>query len=1297
MIKNITKVLLPAMTWSLISPVMANNDSIKLFMDEDTYVDASKPTQNFSTAHSVVVKDGVNLSYDRASYFKTNFNVIKDGIDSAILHFYVNTSGSAPITIYGLTDDSWDETTLTYDSQPDNAGAISLGTVQVSNAGWYTLDVSDYIEGQATDKIVSFKLIDESEAKEYIRISSSNSDSNHPHLMVISKPPVIVTNIPVTDDTYVDDGKPDQNFNSSNSMIIKDTSGNDRKVYLKANVDTTQFLSIDNVDFSFYNKNAISETPLSIYVFPDNLWTANQVTANNQPDVTGKQLLGTVNVSDVGWYSFNIPPNLYADPADGVMSFQILDESQTSTYIKLESMSGSNKPGLQVTGQLIEKVITPYPELSNGRYNVSEDTAVNDVALNANYGSSSKLVVGNNGVDEQKAYLKSDFSAFNASVVGSARFTFYNSTDSSNQPTKLNLYGLSDDSWDGSLVVSGLEPSAASEILIGSIVISHSGWYSFNVTDYIATQINDKVATFKLEAADSTGISLEINSIEDNFYHPNLNVLSDIEQDEFDLLRLSKKLNYTYDPTDIDIIAAVATLTNEAQTLWNSMDKSTNRVFLWSENTGASSGDISVSLGNLYKLTKEYLRPESPFYNNSALLSDIVDSTLWIHEHWYNSYTIEYSNWYPFELGAPKNLASILLALPEEFSQQEQRDLVYTIYHFQPNPAYSGAVDPNRAMRPSVGANRADTVKIAMYFGMLSENSDSLFAARDALSSVFDYTIRTTPFDNTEDGFYQDGSYIQHFKIAYTAGYGQVLLANVSITNWLKNTTWEFNIPSFNNVYDWVINSFEPIMFKGLAMDMVRGRKSASMSSDQRTGLAIINSVNSLSKNAPVAYQAKFQGMVKEWLVNSTIDYADGTHSPGQISTYKGLLSDNAVTARGDLTKHVVFANMDRVVHHNNGWAYGLSMYSDRIANYESLVTVPQNVKGWYTGHGMGYIYNNDVNHYSDVYWPTVDMYRLPGTTVDTVVKADKDGNNQLASTQFAGGTSINNQYGVSGMELAQYNTSLVAKKSYFMFDDEIVHLGAGISSVDNRAIETTVENRRLNDVGDNALTVDGVLKSNSLSWSETVDSANWAHLAGTNVGADIGYFFPNGSNINMLREAREGSYADIDWNGLADPITSNYVTMYIEHGSNPSAVGYEYVTLPNKTSAQVSSYAISPDITVLSNTEAVQAVKEKGLNVIGANFFSNTLQTVDIISSNNVASVMTHEVEGISIEVAVSDPTHANSGVIDIEIDKAASGLLSSSAEITVIQLSPTIKLQVNVNASAGATFNAKFDLVSL
>jgi hyaluronate lyase len=71
-------------------------------------------------------------------------------------------------------------------------------------------------------------------------------------------------------------------------------------------------------------------------------------------------------------------------------------------------------------------------------------------------------------------------------------------------------------------------------------------------------------------------------------------------------------------------------------------------------------------------------------------------------------------------------------------------------------------------------------------------------------------------------------------------------------------------------------------------------------------------------------------------------------------------------------------------------------------------------------------------------------------------------------------------KYGVSGMQLAYSTGTLTAKKSWFMFDNEIVALGAGITSTESAAIETTVENRRI--AGSNTLTVNGVAQPATLS-----------------------------------------------------------------------------------------------------------------------------------------------------------------------------------------------------------------------
>ena len=109
--------------------------------------------------------------------------------------------------------------------------------------------------------------------------------------------------------------------------------------------------------------------------------------------------------------------------------------------------------------------------------------------------------------------------------------------------------------------------------------------------------------------------------------------------------------------------------------------------------------------------------------------------------------------------------------------------------------------------------------------------------------------------------------------------------------------------------------------------------------------------------------------------------------------------------------------------------------------------------------------------------------------------------------------------YGVTGMELNPYGQTLNAKKSWFMFDDEIVALGSGISSQDNKTVETIVENRRLKSSGNNRLMVNNLTKSSVLGWSENMNLGNnsWIHLQGSVTGADIGYYFPDGAEVKGL------------------------------------------------------------------------------------------------------------------------------------------------------------------------------------
>src|SRR6185503_7467549 len=75
--------------------------------------------------------------------------------------------------------------------------------------------------------------------------------------------------------------------------------------------------------------------------------------------------------------------------------------------------------------------------------------------------------------------------------------------------------------------------------------------------------------------------------------------------------------------------------------------------------------------------------------------------------------------------------------------------------------------------------------------------------------------------------------------------------------------------------------------------------------------------------------------------------------------------------------------------------------------------------------------------------------------------------------------------------------------------------------------------------------------------------------------------------------------------------------------------------------------------------------------------------------SVNGQSSVVTLE-NSNSIVVGISDPTQTNKGIITVTLNRVAQSLVSADPGVTVLQLSPQIKLAVNVNGSHGKSYQA-------
>jgi hypothetical protein len=94
----------------------------------------------------------------------------------------------------------------------------------------------------------------------------------------------------------------------------------------------------------------------------------------------------------------------------------------------------------------------------------------------------------------------------------------------------------------------------------------------------------------------------------------------------------------------------------------------------------------------------------------------------------------------------------------------------------------------------------------------------------------------------------------------------------------------------------------------------------------------------------------------------------------------------------------------------------------------------------------------------------------------------------------------------------------------------------------------------------------------------------------------------------------------------------------------------------------------------------------------VAANFWTNGINSADLISVNDKSSVITWE-RSTNILIGISDPTQTNKNSITVTLNRSAASLASADPGVTVMQLSPQIILSVNLNGSLGKTFQASFN----
>ena len=260
------------------------------------------------------------------------------------------------------------------------------------------------------------------------------------------------------------------------------------------------------------------------------------------------------------------------------------------------------------------------------------------------------------------------------------------------------------------------------------------------------------------------------------------------------------------------------------------------------------------------------------------------------------------------------------------------------------------------------------------------------------------------------------------------------------------------------------------------------------------------------------------------------------------------------------------------------------------------------------------------------------------------------------------------------------HENDLVAKKSWFMLDDECVCLGAGINSTMNSDVITVVEHRRLvkDDgvtFGIERVTVEGEVLPTS-EYSKEFCGARWLCLEDF-----AGFVFTEDTRLTVSK------YYNNDWREpdnyyIPDPEADKYplgkpfFEAKIEHGKNPKDKGYSYVIIPYATPERLERYSASPDVKIVSNTDKLQAVYEKNVKMLGVVFWTEG-ECAGI--SADAPCLVTALVGDGSFKLAVCDPTQKRDSITLTVLGEHRFLTDSDRAEISVSDGNTVIKFDLS------------------
>ena len=730
--------------------------------------------------------------------------------------------------------------------------------------------------------------------------------------------------------------------------------------------------------------------------------------------------------------------------------------------------------------------------------------------------------------------------------------------------------------------------------------------------------------------------------------------------------------------------AFVAGLDAGADTWLALMGRSEAPIFADPAASGQEVYNTRVTAERLRVFAIAFATPGSRFFGDGRLLAQIQAALVFLLRDRYNPSKPVVGNWWEWQIGVPMSLLDTLIILQEQLPENLINGLALAIDHHSGDPHF--AANTKNEKLPATAANQIWKSHVLFLNSVLLRRPDGISASLDALTETFVYV-------EAGDGFQRDGSFLQHECYAYTGGYGIDFLYRASgVINALSGSRWSLPYDRWRFLIEVAHSAFAPFMYDGAMMDMVRGRNaSRSYSLEHEAGHDLIYSFTNLAEGAPEPEARRLKAWIRRWTNADTVRpffaYTPklSLYTAQKVEQYLEEPAD-AEPVRQERTAY--FGGMNRLVHARANFTLGLAMSSTRVSSFECING--ENGRGWFTGAGAVYLYNHQLGHYQDHYWPTVDAKRIAGTTVEARPLAFGEGAGDRGAAQVGGVT--HGDKAVAYMALAGPTERLSGHKAWFFFGDVLVALGSGLASKSGYPVETTIENRGF------ALETVAAIRTDlpghgaiDLNEDRTLAGANWAHIEGLG-----GYLLlQSGGQYKLKTEIRSGAWSDINTQSYSDRSIHQrrFVTLWQDHGIDPVDARHAYAMAPGATVDQVRALSRAArrwSIINEANTQVVSARIDDAM-MTGVIFWAPGA-AAGIVASAPVCLLMKRS--GKRLDVAVSAIPDSTRAPVHIQLVAKTKGVIQSDAALAITLAEGGFEIAFDFDGTSQQTLQATLSL---